>query len=155
MRCLKMLTIIVAVLAFCSTEAFACQKADVPATKAAANGEKPLPVEFITADQLKTKIAANEPVVIIDMRAPSSFQQSDKKIKGAIFTKFRKVASRFRDVPYDKEIVIYCSCPDDELAILGGQELQRAGYKHVRALKGGWQAWLQAGGQVQAKPRLP
>jgi rhodanese-related sulfurtransferase len=155
MNRLTMLIIWVAVLVACSTEAFAYQKAEGPATKTASKDEKPLAIEFITAEQLKTKIAANEPVVIIDMRAPSAFQLSDKKIKGAIFTKFRKVTSRFRDVPLDKEVVIYCACPSDELAVLGAEELQRAGFKRVRALKGGWQAWLQAGGQVQAKPKTP
>jgi rhodanese-related sulfurtransferase len=155
MNWLKMLTTWALVLAACSTEAYAYQKVDQPATKPVAKDEKPLPIEFITADQLKTKIAANEPVVIIDLRSPSSFQQSDKRIKGAIFTKYRKVASRFRNEPRDKEVVIYCACPADELAVLGAEELQRAGFKRVRALKGGWQAWLQAGGQVQPKRRLP
>ena len=152
MNCLKMLTVLLAV---CSTGAFAYQKADVPATKTAGKSDKPVPIEFMTVEQLKTKIAANEPILVIDLRAPSSYQQSDKKIKGAIFTKFRKVTSRFRDVPLDKEIVLYCACPDDELSVLGAQELQKAGYKHVRALKGGWQAWIQGGGQVQEKRKTP
>ena len=155
MICRKTLTILVAVLAACSTEAFASPKVNQPATKAIAKDEKQIPIEFITADQLKTKIAANEPIIIVDLRAPSSFQQSDKKIKGAIYTKLRRVAHRLRSEPRDKEVVVYCACPADESAVLGAEELQRAGFKRVRALKGGWQAWLQAGGQVDAKARTP
>jgi 3-mercaptopyruvate sulfurtransferase SseA len=29
--------------------------------------------------------------------------------------------------------------------------LEEKGYKNVRALKGGWEAWIQAGGAVEPK----
>ena len=63
------------------------------------------------------------------------------------------MASRLRDVPHDREIITYCACPADDAAILGARELLTNGFKRVRVLKGGWNAWLQAGGQVEPKPR--
>jgi len=33
------------------------------------------------------------------------------------------------------------------------QALLAKGFKHVRALKGGWDAWVQGGGQVEPKDK--
>jgi len=115
--------------------------------------EPVVPVEFITAQELKAKMANNEPVFIVDLRGPSVFAQSDKTIKGSVHTKVRKVASRLREVPRDREVVTYCACPADEAALIGARSLLANGFKKVRVLKGGWNAWLEAGGQVKAKPK--
>jgi rhodanese-related sulfurtransferase len=51
------------------------------------------------------------------------------------------------------EVVTYCECPADEAAIIGARSLLTNGFKRVRVLKGGWNAWLKAGGQLKPRPR--
>jgi len=116
-------------------------------------------IERITAEELKAKLAKNEAVTIVDMRAIDSFVQSADKIKGAIHMKARRLSYRigfspFKELPRDREIVTYCACPNDEIAVRGAQVFQEAGFKRVRVLKGGWQAWLKAGGPVESKPKV-
>jgi len=116
-------------------------------------------IERITAEELKAKLAKNEAVTIVDMRAIDSFVQSADKIKGAIHMKARRLRYRigfspFKELPRDREIVTYCACPSDEIAVRGAQVFQEAGFKRVRVLKGGWQAWLKAGGPVESKPKV-
>jgi rhodanese-related sulfurtransferase len=116
-------------------------------------------VERITAEELMAKMAKNEAVTIVDMRAIDSFVQSTDKIKGAIHMKARRLHYRlsfspFKELPRDREIVTYCACPSDEIAVRGAQVLMEAGFKRVRVLKGGWQAWLKAGGPVESKPKV-
>jgi 3-mercaptopyruvate sulfurtransferase SseA len=53
-----------------------------------------------------------------------------------------------------REIVTYCACPSDEIAVRRAQVFMEAGFKRVRVLKGGWQAWLKAGGPVESKPKV-
>lgn len=115
-------------------------------------------VTMITADQLKAKLAGNQPVTIIDVRGSQSFAAATQTIKGAIHFKSRRLQSRLtfpplKDLPKDREIVTYCSCPKDEASIAAAQVLQAGGFKRVRVLQGGWQEWLKANGPVQARTK--
>jgi rhodanese-related sulfurtransferase len=115
-------------------------------------------VERISAEELKTKLAGKRPLTIIDVRASNAYVYSDKKIKGAIRVKLRRLHSRLalpplRDIPRDREVITYCACPNEETSIRAAQVLLAAGFKQVRALKGGWNAWLKVDGQLEAKPK--
>ncbi len=68
--------------------------------------------------------------------------------------RYRLSFSPFKDLPRDREIVTYCACSSDQISVRAVQVLLDAGFKRVRALKGGWQAWLQVGGQVDSKPKV-
>ena len=118
--------------------------------------QTPPAVETITAEELKTKLAGNEPVMIIDVRSPQGFAASTTTIKGAIHFKARKLKSRLKyaplkDLPKDREIVTYCACPNDESSITAAQVLQASGFKRVRVLQGGWNEWLRAKGPVEPR----
>jgi|SRR6476661_6148976 len=115
-------------------------------------------VAMITADELKTKLANNQPVMIIDVRGSEAFASATQTIKGSIHFKTRKLRSRLafpplKDVPKDREIVTYCSCPKDEASIAAAQILQAGGFKRVRVLQGGWQEWLKANGPVEPRTK--
>jgi rhodanese-related sulfurtransferase len=121
----------------------------------ALNPQTPPQIEFITPEELKAKLAKNQPVTIIDVRAPSGFADSDSKIKGAFYVKLRRLKYRLsfpplKDVPRDREIVTYCACPNDESSIHAAQIFLDAGFKRVRALKGGWIGWQKAKGPIES-----
>jgi rhodanese-related sulfurtransferase len=123
-----------------------------------ANQSKSSPPTPITPEELKLKLERNEPLTIIDVRSNSTYAESDNKIKGSIHVKLRKLQYRlgfspFKDLPRDREVVTYCACPSDESSARAAEILVEAGFKRVRVLKGGWQAWLQARGQVESRPR--
>jgi rhodanese-related sulfurtransferase len=120
--------------------------------------KKPVEVDFISVDELKAKVTANEPVVILDVRGSESYANSDSKIKGAIHVNVRKLKFRLgfaplKDVPKDREVVTYCACPSEEASIKAAQVLLENGFKKVRALKGGWQEWQKAAGPTEPRPR--
>jgi rhodanese-related sulfurtransferase len=115
---------------------------------------KPADVQFVTAEELKSKISKNEAIAIIDVRATSGLLEADNKIKGAVYVKLRRLKSRLglpplKDVPRDREVVTYCACPNDESSIHAAQVLIDAGFTRVRVLKGGWVTWKKANGQVE------
>ena len=116
-------------------------------------------IGFISAQELKAKLANNEPVTIVDVRSASSLANGGNKIKGAVYVKLRRLKSRLsfpplRDVPRTREVVTYCACPNDEASVKAAQTLAEAGFKHVRVLKGGWVDWKRANGQVEPMGRL-
>ena len=111
-------------------------------------------IQFITADELKTRIAKNELVTIIDVRGSSTMLDNDNKIKGAVYVKLRKLKSRLllpplKDVPRNREVVTYCACPNDESSVSAAQVLLESGFKRVLVLKGGWLMWRKANGPVE------
>ena len=115
-------------------------------------------VALMSAEELKTKLAANEGVIVIDVRSSETYASSDQKIRGAVHVKVRRLKHRLsfpplKDVPRDREVVTYCSCPADEAAIVAARILLENGFKHVRVLKGGWREWVKINGQTQNKPR--
>ena len=112
---------------------------------------------FMSAEQLKAKLARNERVTIIDVRDTDSYLKNNK-IKGSIHVKLRRFAYRLtmpplKDAPRDQDVVTYCACPHDEASIRAAQMLSDAGFKRVYVLQGGWQTWVKANGQTAPRPR--
>jgi len=115
-------------------------------------------VDMISADELKAKLAGNQQVTIIDVRSSEAYSSANQTIKGAIHFKTRKLKYRLaypplKDIPKDREIVTYCSCPKDEASIAAAQILQAGGFKRVRVLQGGWTEWLRVNGPVEARSK--
>ena len=130
----------------------------IMATVIAAQPQQPA-VNMITVDELKAKMARNEPVTIIDIRSSEGFANSATTVKGSIHFKLRKLKSRLRfaplrDLPRNAEIVTYCACPKDEASISAAEILQAAGFTRVKVLQGGWNEWLKASGPVQSRAKI-
>lgn len=130
----------------------------VALTAVAAQAQDASSVQMITAEELKTRVTANQPVTIIDVRSAEGYASSNSTVKGAIHFKLRKLKSRlayapFKDLPKDREIVTYCACPKDQSSIAAAQILQASGFKRVRVLQGGWQEWLKANGPVEPRAK--
>ena len=124
----------------------------------AVQAQTPPAVDMITAEALKTKMAANQPVLVIDVRSSEGYAASTTTIKGAIHFKLRKLKYRLsypplKDVPKDREIVTYCACPKDQSSIAAAKILQEGGFKRVRVLQGGWTEWQRVNGPVEPRAR--
>ena len=133
------------------------QVASIRATIRAAGQKSTTTPDFISPGQLKNKIAAKQAVTIIDVRDTPTYLSSGK-IKGALYFKLRKLSYRItmpplKDLPRDREVVTYCACPHDEASIRAAQMFLDVGFKRVRVLQGGWQAWLKVNGQTERRPK--
>ncbi|MGE5386845.1 MAG: rhodanese-like domain-containing protein, partial [Betaproteobacteria bacterium] len=65
-------------------------------------------------------------------------------VAGAIRTDFDRLAETVRDWPKDQLIVTMCACPQDASAIKAAHLLLKRGYRSVRPLRGGYEAWVAA-----------
>ena len=115
-------------------------------------------VNMITAEELKAKMANNDPVTVVDVRSAEGFANSSSTVKGSIHFKLRKLKYRlqyppFKNLPRNSEIVTYCACPRDQSSITAAQILQESGFTRVRVLQGGWSEWLRVGGPVQPRAK--
>ncbi len=68
-----------------------------------------LRVARIHGDELKQRLEANDPVVVVDLRHALDFEADPRTIPGAIHIPFEELEQRLHEIPLDREIVLYCS----------------------------------------------
>jgi membrane protein DedA with SNARE-associated domain/rhodanese-related sulfurtransferase len=108
----------------------------------------------ITLTEVQDLMDSGKRHVFVDAR-PASSRVRDG-IPGAVHIGVEEFAEQPADVPTDAEIIVYCACPNEVSAALVARRLQRAGFRNVRPLVGGIDAWIEAGlpverlGQAQA-----
>jgi rhodanese-related sulfurtransferase len=102
-----------------------------------------LRIARITVAELRQKFAAGEKPVILDMRSRAELERDPAVIQGAIHLALDDVAKRRHEFPRDRDIVVYCSCPNEETAARVALLLQRQGFSRVRPLLGGIDAWRE------------
>ena len=107
-----------------------------------------LRMDRVTVDELKTLLDANEVGVILDVRSALS-QAASGRIPGARRVDIKKIAEGLDGVPTDGEVVVYCACPNEASAVKVAEKLRAAGFKRVRPLHGGIDAWIAAGLDVE------
>jgi rhodanese-related sulfurtransferase len=119
-------------------------------SSAKSSDEKPSD-DRITIHELKRKMDRKEEVVIIDTRAGHSYIGSSVKIKGAIHLTLDELQARMGELPKHKEIIPYCTCPDEATSASMAWTLRENGFQKVRPLIGGFDAWEKAGYPVEPK----
>jgi rhodanese-related sulfurtransferase len=63
----------------------------------------------------------------------------------------QELASRYHELPRDREVVLYCSCPQDAASAQATLLLRKKGFERVWPLAGGIEAW-RAGGPIVKSP---
>jgi len=103
----------------------------------------------ITVADLRHMIDSGENVALLDMRSPEE-STANPGIDGAIHLSIDDVKEGRYDVPRDREVVVYCSCPNEVTAARVALLLRRHGFKNVRPLLGGIDAWHEATELIKA-----
>jgi rhodanese-related sulfurtransferase len=81
--------------------------------------------------------------VLVDVR--SALAQRGERISGAIALVDGEWPKPLEAPHWDALVVVYCACPNEASAALVAQRLMKRGYKRVLPLKGGIDAWRDAG----------
>ncbi len=104
-----------------------------------------LRISRITVEELKEKIDKGEDMVIVDLRHSLDFEADPETIPGAFRMDAKELREKNDRLPHDRQIILYCTCPNEatsaQLAIL----LRRQGIQHIRPLQGGLDAWRERG----------
>jgi rhodanese-related sulfurtransferase len=92
--------------------------------------------------ELAEMIGAGKTPLIFDVRSVDA--QRDGIIPGARLAP-AKLDDVLSNLPRDAEIVVYCACPNEASAVVVAQQFRRAGFRTIRPLLGGIEAWSKAG----------
>ena len=97
----------------------------------------------ITVEELKRKLDAHEDIAVIDLRHPLDFLPQPYTIPGAFRIPAEELERRHNEIPRDRDVVLYCTCPNEASSANATLKLQRYGITRVRPLEGGFHAWRE------------
>jgi membrane protein DedA with SNARE-associated domain/rhodanese-related sulfurtransferase len=102
----------------------------------------------ITVHALRSLHESGAQPVVLDVRSAAS-RERDGFIPGSTAWSVDEGRGDRLDVPRDREVIVYCACPNEASAAVVAKRLKRAGFERVRPLHGGIDAWVAAGLPLQ------
>ena len=99
----------------------------------------------IEPEELRQRIDAGEPVMVVDLRHASDFEQDPVMVPGAVHMNIEDLESTTFTLPTDREIILYCPGPNEATSARVALLLKKRGITRVRPLSGGLAAWREKG----------
>jgi membrane protein DedA with SNARE-associated domain/rhodanese-related sulfurtransferase len=106
----------------------------------------------ISVDELHQRQEAGEQPLILDLRSHAELEQNPGVIRGARHITMEEMEHRQHEIPRDRDIILYCSCPNEVSSAKMALRLHRSGIKRVRPLLGGIDAWRER--KYPTEPRV-
>jgi len=103
-----------------------------------------LRMDRISVDELIAMIDGGNVPILLDVRSAAT-RARDGIIPGALAAHPEDIHPTLLDFDRDSEIVIYCACPNEATAAVAALHLRKAGFRKIRPLLGGVDAWVGAG----------
>ena len=103
----------------------------------------------IDVDELYQRMQGESAPVIVDVRSSTALGLERRRIPGALQLPVHEVERNARSLPRDREIILYCNCPNEASAAQAARLLVSRGFRQVRPLRGGLDAWIAAGYAVE------
>lgn len=103
----------------------------------------------IKPQELQARLESRKEVTIIDVRRKADYDADPEAVPGAVWRDPVKVGEWSKELPADKEVVVYC--------VRGGsvsnQVIDRLLDKNINAhyIEGGIAAWKESGGKTERK----
>ena len=104
-----------------------------------------LRVSRMTVEELKAAIDRGERPFVVDLRHKLEFLVNPRTVSTAVRISPDELSLRHAEIPRDREVVLYCTCPSEATSAKVAMELTKIGITRVRPLMGGLQAWESQG----------
>ncbi len=82
---------------------------------------------------------------IVDLRHPLDYLPDPRVLPGALRIGPKQIAARADDLPRNRDVILYCTCPSEETSAKVAQQLLKLGVHRVRPLRGGFESWRDLG----------
>ena len=106
--------------------------------------------------ELKAQLDAGELVYIVDLRHPLELVPDPFTLPGAVHVSPDTLTARVHEIPRDRDVVLYCTCPSEATAAKTAMTLHKLGIERVRPLRGGYDEWKRLGYPLDAiEPFMP
>ncbi len=102
-----------------------------------------LRIARISVDELRRRQEAGEDLLVVDLRSAIDLRNDPFIIKGALHLHLHELERRHVEIPRDRDVILYCSCPNEVTSAHTALLLQKRGITRVRPLGGGINAWRE------------
>jgi membrane protein DedA with SNARE-associated domain/rhodanese-related sulfurtransferase len=110
---------------------------------------KELWVERIGPEELNGRLKAGEDLVIVDLRHSFELKGEPLTISGAVHMDPADLDEAIDVIPRDREIILFCSCPNEATAAQMALRLRTRGVTRIRPLAEGFEGWHKRGFPTQ------
>jgi membrane protein DedA with SNARE-associated domain/rhodanese-related sulfurtransferase len=104
-----------------------------------------LKIARITPEELKEKMDAGEDILVVDVRHSLDFDANPETIPGALHFDAADLEEAYEVIPRDREIVLFCACPNEVTAARLALLLRSKGITRIRPLSEGYEGWRSRG----------
>jgi membrane protein DedA with SNARE-associated domain/rhodanese-related sulfurtransferase len=111
---------------------------------------KDLAAARLEPEDLKRQLDAGELVYIVDLRHPLELLPDPFTLPGALHFSPDSLTERHLEIPRDRDVVLYCTCPSEATAAKTAMTLIKLGIERVRPLRGGFDEWKRLGFPLDA-----
>ncbi len=110
---------------------------------------KRLRMARVSVDELYRLMDSGAQPLVVDVRTQSARMLEPRRIRGALHVPLHAVEQHVKELPRDRDIILYCTCPNEVSAAEAAKVLLNSGFTRVRPLHGGLEAWIAAGYAVE------
>jgi rhodanese-related sulfurtransferase len=103
----------------------------------------------IDVNELSEMMSRGEEPLVLDVRSRTHRELDGRRIPGARGVDLDDLEGTLADVPRNREVVVYCACPNEVTAVKVAMQLRDRGFRRVRPLTGGVDAWVAAGLRIE------
>jgi membrane protein DedA with SNARE-associated domain/rhodanese-related sulfurtransferase len=103
----------------------------------------------MSVNELYKLVESGRAPIVVDVRSQTARTLEPRRIPGALHVSLENVEQHLKELPRNREIVLYCTCPNEASAARVAKLLINNGFRHVRPLQGGLDAWIAAGYEVE------
>ena len=91
--------------------------------------------------EVRQRQLAGEPLIILDLRSRAELERDPYVISGARRVDYDELIRHGHELARDRDIFVYCSCPNEISSASVALDFQRRGISRVRPIIGGIDAW--------------
>ncbi len=102
-------------------------------------------MDRLTPEALLARMQSGEPFYLVDLRHPLDYLPDPRTLPGAVVLTPDRLVEVSAEVPRDREVVLFCTCPNEETAVRMALTIRKMGVARVRPLLGGYDGWKQLG----------
>lgn len=110
---------------------------------------KSLRTARVSVDDLYAMMNRGEEPVVLDVRSRAHRELDGRRIPSARPVDLEDVERMLAEIPRDREVIVYCACPNEASAVNVALLLRARGIRSVRPLAGGIDAWIAAGRAIE------
>ncbi len=95
--------------------------------------------------ELRMMLDKGEDVFIVDLRHPLDYLPDPRTLPNAVLLTPDRLVESGDLIPRDRDVVLFCTCPNEETAVKMALTIRKMGITRVRPLLGGFDGWKRLG----------